>query len=122
MNRALALSLAAMLAACAPRVPSGSREGLIGEGAASYYGASLHGRPTANGERYDRGGLTAAHRKLPFGACVLVLNVENGRSVQVRVNDRGPYARGRLIDVSEAAARALGMMRQGVARVRLSRC
>ena len=121
--RVLALSAAASLAACAPRVPTGGREdGLIGEGAASYYHASLHGRPTANGERYDRGGLTAAHRALPFGTCVRVVNARNGRSVRVRVNDRGPYARGRLIDVSEAAARELGMLDAGVARVRLYRC
>jgi len=119
----IALAAAAALAGCA-RVPSGPppREGMLAEGTASYYAAALHGRPTANGERYDRGDLTAAHRRLPFGTCVTVVNSENGRSVRVRVNDRGPYARGRLIDVSEAAARELGMMSRGVVRVRLYRC
>jgi len=110
------------LAGC-PRPPGPpARSGEIGAGVASYYSNALHGRPTASGERYDRGDLTAAHRALPFGTCVVVVNAENGRSVRVRVNDRGPYARDRLIDVSEAAARELGMLHRGLARVRLYRC
>ena len=68
------------------------------------------------------GTLTAAHRTLPFGTCLRVTNLENGRAVDVRVNDRGPYAAGRILDVSEAAARALGMRDRGVTRVRLERC
>ena len=68
------------------------------------------------------GTLTAAHRTLPFGTCLRVTNLENGRVVEVRVNDRGPYAGGRIVDVSEAAARALGMRGKGVTRVRLDRC
>ncbi len=98
------------------------REAVLGEGVASYYAASLHGRLTANGERYDRAALTAAHRSLRFGTCVTVVNVENGRSVQVRVNDRGPFAKGRVIDVSEAAAEKLGLIGPGLARVRLLAC
>jgi rare lipoprotein A len=109
------------LGGCA-RVPAPEQGGAIATGEASYYSNALHGRATASGERYDRGDLTAAHRSLPFGTCLLVVNAENGRSVRVRVNDRGPYARQRLIDVSEAAARELGMLRRGVARVRLYRC
>lgn len=119
MRRLIVLAAVA-LASCV-RVPSGEG-GAIATGVASYYARSLHGRPTANGERYDRGDLTAAHRSLPFGTCLLVVNAENGRSARVRVNDRGPYAKARLIDVSEAAARELGMLHQGVARVRLYRC
>lgn len=117
----LTSALAALVLSSCVRVPSGEG-GAIGAGVASYYSRSLHGRPTASGERYDRGDFTAAHRSLPFGACVVVVNAENGRSVRVRVNDRGPYAKERLIDVSEAAARELGMLQRGVARVRLYRC
>jgi rare lipoprotein A len=88
-------------------------------GLASWYGARHAGRRTANGERFDPGALTAAHRTLPFGSRVRVTNLENGRSVVVRINDRGPFAEGRVVDLSEAAARALGMTASGVARVLL---
>jgi rare lipoprotein A len=94
----------------------------LGEGMASYYGASLRGHLTASGERFDPRKLTAAHRTLPFQTCLVVENLGNGRRVQVRVNDRGPYAHGRIIDVSEAAARALAMIEQGIARVRIWPC
>ncbi|NVJ27127.1 MULTISPECIES: septal ring lytic transglycosylase RlpA family protein [Myxococcus] len=94
----------------------------LGEGLASFYGPGLHGRPTASGERFNQNELTAAHRKERFGSCVRVVNMENGRSVQVRVNDRGPYVDGRIIDVSKAAASKLGMLDKGVVRVRLYRC
>lgn len=114
------LFLAALAASACATLPGFRRD--LGEGLASYYGAGLDGRPTASGERFDKDALTAAHRSLPFGACVEVLNLANGRSVQVRINDRGPYARGRIIDVSEAAARQLGMIEAGVARVRLQAC
>lgn len=121
--RARRLLLLAALVACTPRVPgSGPPDRAIASGVASYYSNALHGRPTASGERYDRGDLTAAHRGLPFGTCLVVVNAGNGRSVRVRVNDRGPYARDRLIDLSEAAARELGMLEKGLARVRLYRC
>lgn len=91
----------------------------IGTGMASYYGPGLAGNLTASGERFDPEALTAAHRTLPFGARVRVTNTENGASVIVRINDRGPFAERRIIDVSQAAARKLGMIEQGVATVRL---
>ncbi|WP_232513305.1 septal ring lytic transglycosylase RlpA family protein [Zobellella denitrificans] len=89
------------------------------EGKASFYGQPHHGRKTANGERFDKNALTAAHKTLPFGSLVRVTNLNNQRSVVVRINDRGPYARGRVIDLSEQAARELNMLRAGVAPVRL---
>ena len=89
-------------------------------GMATWYGARAHGRPTANGERFDRNALTAAHRTLPLNSRVRVVNLENGQSVEVRITDRGPRAwTGRDIDLSEAAARQIGMIRSGVARVRI---
>ncbi len=94
----------------------------LDEGLASYYGPGLEGRPTASGEKVDLEALTAAHRTLPFGTCLRVVNMENGRSVQVRVNDRGPFVKGRVIDVSLAAAKRLDMVDKGLARVRLYRC
>ncbi len=100
--------------------PAGS--GFLGEGYASFYGAGLQSRLTANGERFDKNGFTAAHRKLRFGSCLEVENLANARRVKVRVNDRGPYVGNRIIDVSEAAARELGMLDRGVTRVRLYAC
>lgn len=87
-------------------------------GLASWYGAAHHGRRTANGEIFDENRLTAAHPFLPFESVVRVTNLANGRTVTVRINDRGP-GYGRAIDLSEAAARRLGMRRQGVTRVDL---
>jgi len=92
----------------------------IGSGMASYYGNELAGNRTASGERFDPGQLTAAHRSLPFGSLVRVTNTSNGDSVVVRINDRGPFAHGRVIDVSTAAAREIGMHRSGTARVKLA--
>jgi rare lipoprotein A len=86
---------------------------------ASWYGPGFHGRRTASGETFNAGALTAAHRTLPFGTRVKVTNATNGRSVVVRINDRGPYVRGRVIDLSRAAARAIGM--SGTARITLAR-
>jgi rare lipoprotein A len=91
-------------------------------GIASYYGGerrgiNFHGRRTANGERYDMNGLTAAHPTLPIPSLVRVTNTENGRSVVVRINDRGPFIGGRIIDVSRRAAQLLGFEQNGVARV-----
>jgi len=86
-------------------------------GKASWYGGRLHGRKTASGERFNKDAMTAAHRTLPFGSRVRVTNLANGRTVVVRINDRGPFGRGRIIDLSEAAARALQMIRSGVVRV-----
>lgn len=85
---------------------------------ASWYGPGFHGRKTASGERFDMNALTAAHRSLAFGRLVRVTNAASGRSVVVRVNDRGPYAHGRSIDLSRAAARAVGC--PGVCRVHLA--
>lgn len=88
-------------------------------GVASWYGPGFHGRRTASGERFDQNDLTAAHRHLPLGAEVRVTNLENGRSITVQINDRGPYVKGRVIDLSKAAARKLGMVQDGVAKVRI---
>ncbi|MBT3351398.1 MAG: septal ring lytic transglycosylase RlpA family protein [Nitrospinaceae bacterium] len=120
----LAVILLATLAGCAsapdrPRavsapVPSSDLSGL-----ASWYGQPYHGRKTANGETYDMYDLTAAHRTLPFGARVRVERTDTGRHVNVRINDRGPFVKGRVIDLSQGAADRLGMRSKGVARVRL---
>ncbi len=88
-------------------------------GMASWYGPGFHGRKTASGERFDQNDLTAAHRKLPLGTEITVTNLENGSSIVVEVNDRGPYAKGRVLDLSKAAARKLGMVESGVAKVRI---
>ena len=82
-------------------------------GLASWYGPRFHGQRTASGEPYDMHGLTAAHRSLPFGTRVLVQNPRTGKQVVVRINDRGPFAAGRVIDLSRAAAQALGMLQRG---------
>jgi rare lipoprotein A len=86
-------------------------------GKASWYGPGFHGNPTASGETYDMNELTAAHRTLPLGTRVLVRNQDNGRSVVVRINDRGPFVDGREIDLSYAAARQIGMVNPGLASV-----
>lgn len=91
------------------------------DGVASYYGKRFHGRRTASGDRFNMHALTAAHRKWGFGTRVRVTNKANGRSVVVRINDRGPYVRGRAIDLSYGAARRLGMTGSGIAKVRLER-
>ena len=88
-------------------------------GHASWYAAELHGRRTASGESYDKYALTAAHRTLPFGTIVRVRSLALGREVDVRINDRGPFSRGRVIDVSQAAAEALGLTRGGLGQVSL---
>ena len=89
----------------------------ISSGAASYYGKRFHGRRTANGERFNMNSMTAAHKSLPFGTKVKVTNKRNGRSVVVRINDRGPYHGGRVIDLSRAAAAKIGMIGSGTAPV-----
>ena len=88
-------------------------------GKASWYGARYQGRATASGAPFDMNGLTAAHRRLAFGTLVRVTNLENERTVFVRITDRGPYARGRIIDLSRRAADLLGFVRAGTARVRV---
>ncbi len=89
------------------------------QGIASWYGPGFHGRRSANGEIYNQNALTAAHRSLPFGTQVQVTNLNNNRSVVVRINDRGPFIRGRVIDLSAAAARTIGITQTGVAPVRI---
>ena len=88
-------------------------------GIASWYGPGFHGKRTANGEVYDENGLTAAHKTLPMPAMVRVTNLENGRSIQVRINDRGPFEAGRVIDMTRRGAQLLGFIQQGTARVRV---
>jgi len=88
-------------------------------GTASYYGDGYQCRTTASGEVFDKNELTAAHRSLPFGTVVQVTNLENENSVELRINDRGPYVRGRIIDVSEHAAEILNFIRQGTVKVRI---
>lgn len=88
------------------------------EGLASWYGADFQGRPTASGEVFDKEGLSAAHRTLPFGTLLRVTSLETGASVVVRVNDRGPFVGDRVLDLSEAAARLVGMTVNGTARIR----
>jgi rare lipoprotein A len=116
------LILGSALVACAPGIqPQTSIAQTLPtpEGMASWYGAEFAGRPTSNGEIYDPSQMTAAHRTLPFGTFIKVINIKNGLNVVVRVNDRGPFAKGRIIDVSRAAAEILGMIGPGIAQVRL---
>jgi len=91
----------------------------VEQGIASWYGVPFHGRRAANGEVYDMNQPTAAHKTLPFGSMVRVVNLDNGRQTEVRVTDRGPFVEGRIIDLSFAAARAVDMVGAGIARVRL---
>jgi rare lipoprotein A len=101
-----------------PQAPVQSYE-TVGQGEASYYGAAFAGNRTASGERFDPRALTCAHRSLPLGTMLRVTNISNGRSVTVRVNDRGPFTRSRVLDMSLAAARDIDMVRAGKAIVRL---
>lgn len=128
----ITLSLAATLIGCATpsgqsprpdadRQPSTEQGTAIGSGKASFYGSQHHNKQTASGERFDQGALTAAHRSLPFGTKVRVINTRNGKSVVVRINDRGPFVRSRIIDLSKAAFERIGSTRSGVIRVRLKR-
>ena len=98
---------------------AGSRD-VFQRGSASGYGLDFHNRKTANGERFDMGALTAAHRTLPFGSRVCVRSLVNGKEVLVRINDRGPYAAGRIIDLSRAAATAIDMLGLGIKQVALT--
>src|SRR5574337_725253 len=117
------LVMGLVLAACArvtvttPPVPA--RLGLEETGNASWYGNPYHGRPTASGEIYDMRDLTAAHRTLPLGTRLMVTNLDTGQAVEVRVNDRGPFVEGRVLDLSYAAASVLGAIGRGLIPVRL---
>jgi rare lipoprotein A len=106
------------LVSCAPHARRPSGEVVFRqEGIASWYGSKFHGRKTASGERYNMYGISAAHRTLPLGTVVRVTHTENGRKVTLRINDRGPFVEGRIIDLSYGAARRLGMVREGIADV-----
>ena len=115
----MAILLCLALAGCAtnryqPPKPSDTVRGM-----ASWYGKDFHGKPTANGEIYDMYGITAAHRELPLGTVVDVTHLDNGRKIRVRINDRGPFIRGRILDLSYGAAQKLDMVNEGVARVEI---
>jgi rare lipoprotein A len=120
---AATVALTAVCIGCAGTSRYGRAPGENGSfrqtGMASYYGAELHGHTTASGERYDMHALTAAHPSLPFDTRVRVTNLSNNRSVIVRINDRGPHTKRRIIDLSYAAAKQIGMTAQGTAEVRI---
>lgn len=121
---ALLAALLAIGAGCrrkprAPRAPAAPAPGWTETGIASWYGHPYHGRQASSGEIYDMNRLTAAHRTLPFGAIVRVTNLENRKSVVVRINDRGPFVEGRIIDLSRAAAQQIGLIGPGTALVRI---
>lgn len=123
---ALLLVAAGALTACGGSKgrPRGTPEpatprGGVQEGMASWYGKEFDGRPTASGERFDMNALTAAHRTLPLGTTVRVTNLENGEEVTLRVNDRGPFVKGRILDCSYGAAKELGFAGAGLAKVRV---
>jgi rare lipoprotein A len=115
----LVVSCTSRSAAPPPTAPSSAPSLRIQYGLASWYGRERHGRRTASGEIFDSNQLVAAHRTAPFGTYALVTNLANGRTVQVRINDRGPAIAGRLIDLSYAAARQLDMVHVGVTRVKV---
>jgi rare lipoprotein A len=100
--------------------PIPSAQGYKDTGLASWYGPGFHGRTTSNGERYDMHKNTAAHKILPMNTMVLVKNLENGKETVVRINDRGPFVRGRIIDLSLTAAKKLGIVRNGTAKVKVT--
>jgi rare lipoprotein A len=113
-------ALLAALAACRSAPPTPVRAGWQERGVASWYGEPFHGRRTASGEIYDMHALTAAHPTLPFGTVIAVRNLDNGQRVEVVVTDRGPFAGGRILDLSYGAALALDMARAGLARVEVT--
>lgn len=120
----LIVVLSLMVSACSPSAArTEPRTPPHQVGLASYYGPGFHGEETASGEEFDQRAMTAAHRKLPLGSVVRVTNLENGRSVVVRINDRGPYGKnfrkGTVIDLSRGAARRLGFLKDGLVRVRI---
>jgi len=117
---ACVLLLLALVAGCSGERRPETRPRVIQRGVASWYGPQFDGKRTANGERYDMHAMTAAHKSLPFGTLVEVRDLDNGRTCRVRINDRGPFVRGRIVDLSYAAARALDMVGPGTARVELA--
>jgi rare lipoprotein A len=118
--RASILGLACLVASPVPAAAKGFESSWNEVGVASWYGGKFAGRPTASGETYDPRNLTAAHKTLPMGSLVRVHNLRNDRRMIVRINDRGPFVRGRVIDVSEAAAEVLGFKKGGTVNVRIT--
>ncbi len=116
---ATTVTAAFLLGSCAPYQAHKGSVHFKQRGKASWYGPGFAGRKTANGERFNPSALTAAHRKLPFNTTVRVTNLENGKSVVVRINDRGPYAGRRVIDLSKAAAQKIGLLKSGVDMVEI---
>jgi len=117
----LVLSLGILLSACS-WVPKGAPQldvGIEDRGVASWYGGSFHGKQAANGELFDMEGLTAAHRTLPLGSVIRVVNLANGKFLYVRITDRGPYVNNRILDLSRGAAARLGMVEGGLSHVRV---
>jgi len=114
---ALALGLALFQIGCSAHRFEQNRPGAVQRGVASWYGGDFHGRRTASGRVYNMHDMTAAHRELPLGSQVEVRNLENGKSVRAEITDRGPFAKGRIIDMSYAAAKELGMIGPGTAKV-----
>lgn len=100
-----------------PNKTTTKTKGKVEKGEASYYADKFHGRPTASGEKYNKKAFTAAHKTLPFGTKVRVTNLKNNKSVDVIINDRGPFKAGRIIDLSRAAAEKIGLINNGVAKV-----
>lgn len=115
----LSLGILAAAAGCGGKPKPALTPGAAETGIASYYAHKFHGRQTASGEIYDENKLTAAHRTLPFGTVARITNLENGREIEVRINDRGPFKKGRIVDVSRRGAELLDFIRAGLVRVRL---
>lgn len=112
-------AFALAMPACGGTASAKPRKGKVYKGKASWYGGHFHGRRTASGVPYNKRAMTAAHRFLPFGTIVRVTNLRNKRSVRVKINDRGPFIKGRIIDLSQRAARRLRMLRAGVVPVKV---
>ncbi|HEY4652640.1 MAG TPA: septal ring lytic transglycosylase RlpA family protein [Pontibacter sp.] len=116
---AFVLILCLLMASCSGSKANFGQRGYTEEGKASYYGRKFQGRKMANGEPYRRHKLTAAHKTLPFGTKVKVTNTATNKSVKVKITDRGPFVRGRIVDLSESAAKRVGMIDAGVAPVKM---
>lgn len=115
-----AIALMALVVGCGPKQPTVKETTGKKIGLASYYGKKFHGRRTASGERFNMHAMTAAHPQLPFGTKVRVTNLKNKRTITVRINDRGPFIKGRIIDLSYAAAKKIGMLSDGVVKVKIA--
>lgn len=116
---AFAFALCAFMTSCASSSPVLGERGYTEEGKASYYGRKFNGRKMANGEPYKMNKLTAAHKTLPFGTKVKVTNLQTRKTVKVHITDRGPFVKGRIIDLSEAAAKKLNFIDEGVVPVKV---